>query len=340
MRGHPGVGVRYVAAASRPVPVTRRGRRRVSGSAPDGRRYRWTVRRLGARRPLARGASRAESLTVRAPRGRVGRRAARAACRVAPLHDAVRGAGTRARAGAGRAAGDDVAGAEPARGGRRRLSGRAARRPGASALRAAVRGRRPAAAGSLPDQAGCCGFLRSRAAALRPHHGPGSGVAAGARSLDRYTGVLFAGAPRFVPAPVEQRAARVRAGRRPAGLGRAPGFEWSVRVARPRDRARTGARATSRSAERVRLEREAVPLAVLERPHRLLRAACRAFGPFGPLEESAAAAPRARACWPRPAPARSGRPWSSTATGGGIVARVGRRRLRPRARARRLSPRG
>jgi hypothetical protein len=71
LEGHPGVVVRYVAAQgpSRPVQAGTPVRFAVES---DGRRYRWRVRRLGSRRALQRGSSRAQTLQVRAPRGRAG----------------------------------------------------------------------------------------------------------------------------------------------------------------------------------------------------------------------------------------------------------------------------
>ena len=69
--GHPGVRVRYIEARGplRPVQAGSRVRFAVSN---DGRRYRWSVRRLGSSRSLQRGSSRATELEVRAPRGRTG----------------------------------------------------------------------------------------------------------------------------------------------------------------------------------------------------------------------------------------------------------------------------
>jgi N,N-dimethylformamidase beta subunit-like protein len=71
VRGHPGVRVRYVDARGPLRPVQAGSRVRFAIST-DGRRYRWSVRRLGSSRALQRGSSRAGHLDVRAPRGRTG----------------------------------------------------------------------------------------------------------------------------------------------------------------------------------------------------------------------------------------------------------------------------
>jgi hypothetical protein len=69
--GHPGVVVSYVSALGPLGPVLAGELARFSVRT-DGRRYRWRVRRLGSHRTLDRGASRATTLRVRAPRGRSG----------------------------------------------------------------------------------------------------------------------------------------------------------------------------------------------------------------------------------------------------------------------------
>ena len=70
VRGHPGLAVTYVSARG-PAVVAAGAVARFTVAA-DGRRYRWSVRRLGATRPVARGSDRSEALSVRAPRGRSG----------------------------------------------------------------------------------------------------------------------------------------------------------------------------------------------------------------------------------------------------------------------------
>jgi hypothetical protein len=71
VKGHPGVRVRYIEARGplRPVHAGNQVRFVV---ANDGRRYRWSVRRLGSNRALQRGSARSSQLDVRAPRGRSG----------------------------------------------------------------------------------------------------------------------------------------------------------------------------------------------------------------------------------------------------------------------------
>jgi hypothetical protein len=70
-RGHPGVVVSYVSALG-PLGPVRAGRLARFSVRTDGRRYRWRTRRLGSRRTLERGASRAGTLRVKAPHGRSG----------------------------------------------------------------------------------------------------------------------------------------------------------------------------------------------------------------------------------------------------------------------------
>jgi N,N-dimethylformamidase beta subunit-like protein/flagellar hook capping protein FlgD len=71
VKGHPGVEVRYLAATAPDGPVLAGEPARFRVFAA-GRRYRWRARRLGSGRPVARGSSRASTLTFRAPRGRSG----------------------------------------------------------------------------------------------------------------------------------------------------------------------------------------------------------------------------------------------------------------------------
>jgi hypothetical protein len=69
--GHPGVIVSYVSATGPLSPIRTGAPVRVAVAA-DGRRYRWSVRRLGSRRRIAHGSSRSSSLHLRAPNGRSG----------------------------------------------------------------------------------------------------------------------------------------------------------------------------------------------------------------------------------------------------------------------------
>jgi hypothetical protein len=107
-----------------------------------------------------------------------------------------------------------------------------------------------------------------------------------APDLGRYRGVLFAGPPRFVPVRTRERLrAYVRAGGRLAWVGRG-GFDWTAQLTgdtlfrgrRPAVRALFG--------ERLRYEREAVPVAVLSDRINFFAGVPGSFGPYGPLEES------------------------------------------------------
>ena len=69
--GHPGVVVRYVSAVPPAAPVAAGAVASFQIQA-EGRRYRWSLRRLGSSRSVARGRSRAATLRVRAPKGRSG----------------------------------------------------------------------------------------------------------------------------------------------------------------------------------------------------------------------------------------------------------------------------
>jgi hypothetical protein len=85
----------------------------------------------------------------------------------------------------------------------------------------------------------------------------------------------------------------VNAGGRLAWLGRG-GFDWSTEVA-GRNLLR-GRRTTVRAlfGERLRYERQAVPLAVLSDSIGFFRGVPGSFGPFGPLEESQRLPPGSR----------------------------------------------
>jgi hypothetical protein len=69
--GHPGIVVSYLAALG-PLGPVRAGDQARFTVESGGRRYRWSVRRLGATRSLDRGSARSRQLRVRAPRGRTG----------------------------------------------------------------------------------------------------------------------------------------------------------------------------------------------------------------------------------------------------------------------------
>jgi hypothetical protein len=193
---------------------------------------------------------------------------------------------------------------------------------------------RPYAGGGLPpgfpgDQSGLLRFLDSE----RLRYDITTDVAlasGGAVPLGRYTGILYAGAPRFSPARVQGLLrAYVDAGGRLAWVGRG-GFDWSVHVTRRakegsgRDTLLRGRRPTIRAlfGERLRYEREAVPVAVLSDRIGFFRGVPGSFGPFGPLEESLRLPPDARLL----ASAGTGEERRALVVyrrGGGIVARVG-----------------
>jgi hypothetical protein len=318
VRGHPGVAVRYVAASRPLLPVAAGGVTRFKVST-DGRRYRWSVRRLDSRRARSRGSSRSPDLAVRVPRGRSG---------VAILS---------VRVGSHRYETPFA------------VQGRRRERVLVVLPSATWQARNPletngdgypdvlppdprvaldrAFAGSglppgfVPDQSGLLRFLDGE----RFRYELTTDLALAARrnvTLDRYTGVLFAGAPRFAPAPLGQLLrAYVRVGGRVAWVGRR-GFEWSVLARRTQlERGRRSAR-PALLGERLRLEPEAVPLAVLSDRVNFFEGISSSIGPFGPLEESRRLPPGARLL----ASAGTGAERPSLVVyraGGGIVARVG-----------------
>jgi hypothetical protein len=67
LQGHPGIVVRYISARTPAEPV-RAGSQASFAIQSDGRRYRWSVRRLGSSRSLTRGSSRRHVLPVHVPR--------------------------------------------------------------------------------------------------------------------------------------------------------------------------------------------------------------------------------------------------------------------------------
>jgi hypothetical protein len=282
VRGHPGLAVTYISARPRGV-VAAGGIGRFDVSA-DGRRYRWRVRRLGSGRVVDRGSSRSASIAARAPAGRSGvaMLTVRVGAHTYTTPFVVQGERRRrvlvvlpAISWQARnpleTDGDGYPDVLPAD---RRVS---ARRPFAGD------GLPP---GFVPDQSAVLRFLdRER---LRYDLTTDLALTAGGdpAALDRYTGVLFAGAPRFAGARLEGLlGGYVRGGGRVAWLGR-HAFEWSVRAVGTREliapRRATGARFGAR----VRLEPEAVPVAVLTDRIGFFAGVPGAFGPFGPLEES------------------------------------------------------
>jgi FlgD Ig-like domain len=316
VRGHPGVAVRYLAAARslQPVAAGALTRFRV---LTDGRRYRWSMRRLGRARVLARGSSRRETLTVRAPRGTSG--VALLTVRVGvhrystPL--AVRGrrhgqvlvvlpAATWQARNPLEADGDGYADVLPAE--REAES----RRPFAGS------GMPP---GFLPDQAAVLQFLRSQR--YRYDLTTDLALAQDPGVLGRYQGALFVGAPRFAPGPVvEALRPYLRFGGRVGWLGTGA-FEWTVSVRG--DVLALGTRLRPGPfGERVRRRVPAAPLAVLGDRISFFRGTGGGLGPFGPQEESLRLPARARVL--ASAGSEAGRPAILVyRSAGGVVARVG-----------------
>ena len=194
VRGHPGLAVRYVDAYST-APVDQFGQRASFVVNSDGRRYRWSVRRFGGRRVLARGSSRSETLkvparlkragvamlTLRVGRHRYttpfavqGRRRQRV---LVVLPDATWQARNRLEAD-----GDGYPDLLP------EDAEVTLQRPSRARPAAGIR-RRPVRCAALP---------RSRAIALRPHDRRRARHPRVPR-LDRYRGMLYAGPPRFSP---------------------------------------------------------------------------------------------------------------------------------------------
>jgi hypothetical protein len=288
VRGHPGLAVTYVAA--RGPAVVRAGTRTEFAVSADGRRYRWSLRRLGARRATSRGTRRSATLNVRAPRGRSG---------VALLS---------VRVGSHRFTTPfAVQGEEDERvlvvlpattwQARNRLETDGDGYPDVLPAAGRVSVRRPFAGDGMPpgfqgDQSSLLGFLdRER---LRYEITTDLVLARrGASRLDEYRGVLFAGAPRFVPRRVQRLLrAYVRNGGRVAWAGR-HGFEWSVSVGTDNRGAPTELVDANRSrrtpfGEQVRLEGQPAPVAILTDNIRFFTGVSAAFGPFGSLEESVA----------------------------------------------------
>jgi hypothetical protein len=71
VKGHPGVRVRYIEGRG-PLRPVEAGSQVAFDISNDGRRYDWSMRRLGSSRAVKRGSSRARTLELRAPRGRTG----------------------------------------------------------------------------------------------------------------------------------------------------------------------------------------------------------------------------------------------------------------------------
>jgi hypothetical protein len=316
-RGHPGLAVRYVDAHAA-APVVESGRRATFTVGTDGRRYRWSVRRLGSRRVLDRGAKGSSRLAVRVGLGRSG---------VAMLTVRVgRHRHTRPFAVQGRRHERVLVVLPDATWqARNPLETDGDGYPDLLPEDSRVSLLRPYAGTGLPP-----GFAGDQSAVLRFLDREGLrfdittdiALATSRGGLGRYSGILYAGAPRFSPFRTQRLLrAYVNAGGRLAWLGRG-GFDWSAEVA-GRSLLR-GRRTTARAllGERLRYEREAVPVAVLSDRIGFFRGVPGSFGPFGPLEESLRLPPGARLL------ASAGTGESRRAlvvyrTDGGVVARVG-----------------
>jgi hypothetical protein len=289
VRGHPGLAVRYVDAR-RTEPVVRSGQRAAFVVKADGRRYRWSVRRLGARRPFARGSSRSATLSVPIRAARSG--LAMVTVRVGSHHHTSPFAVQGRRRGRVLVVLPDASWQA-----RNPLEANGDGYPDLLPEDLRVSVLRPYAhglpAGFAGDESGILGFL---ARERLPYDITTDLALASPRAvaLRRYAGVLYAGPPRFSPIPVQQALRRyVSGGGRVAWAGRG-GFDWSVGVATTRkgrsgpDTLLRGRHSTRRAlfGERLRYEREAVPVAVLSDRIGFFRGVPGSFGPFGPLEES------------------------------------------------------
>jgi hypothetical protein len=317
VRGHPGLAVRYVDARTA-ATVVEAGQRATFAVGTDGRRYRWSVRRLGSRRVLDRGTKGSSTLAVRVPSGRSGiailtvrvgtHRYARPFAVQGRRHERVL-----------------VVLPDATWQARNRLESNGDGYPDLLPEDAQVSLERPYAGSGLPpgfagDQSGVLLFLdRER---LRYEITTDVALATSGGRLGRYSGILYAGAPRFSPFRTQRLLrAYVKAGGRLAWLGRG-GFDWSAEVA---GRSLLRGRRTTVCAlfgERLRYEREAVPVAVLSDRIGFFRGVPGSFGPFGPLEESQRLPPGARLL------ASAGTGESRRAlvvyrTDGGVVARIG-----------------
>jgi hypothetical protein len=298
VQGHPGLAVRYLDAYPR-RPVARSGERISFAVQADGRRYRWSVRRLGRGRALARGSSRSATLgvPVRIARSGVAVLTVRIGSRRHTVPFAVQ---------ARRRAGTLIVLPDATWQARNRLETDGDGYPDLLPEDRRVSLARPYAGNGLPP-----GFAGDQSALLRFVDGQAqrydittdvalAGVDGAA--LERYSGILYAGAPRFSPVPVQRLLRRyVEQGGRLAWAGRG-GFDWSVHVARrdgasgPGNSLLRGRRPTVRAlfGERLRYEPLAVPVAVLSDRIGFFGGVPGSFGPFGPLEESLRLPPGAR----------------------------------------------
>jgi hypothetical protein len=276
VRGHPGLTVRYLAAAPVLHPV-RAGAVTTFRVFAAGRRYRWRVHALSERRASAHGTSKAGMLHVRAPRGgsRVAVLELRSGRHRYRLPFAVQGRGHRRvlvvlPAVTWQALNPVEVNGEGYPDMLPRDHGVPLERPFAK------RGLPPGFAGTTE----LLGYLDG--ARLRYDVTTDVALArAGERSLRRYTGVLFAGAERFAPATLTPAlAGYVKRGGRLAWVG-TRGFSQSVALD---GGTIVRGRPTRFLGEQVRVERGPRALVVLGDRVDFFRGVSGAFGPFPHLE--------------------------------------------------------
>ena len=314
VRGHPGVTVRYLAALA-PDRALRAGRVTSFQVFAAGRSYRWRVHRLGESRTLSRGSSRSGVLHVRAPRGQSG---------VAVLE---------LRVGSHRY---EVPFPVQAR-----HHGRVlvvlpaltwqARNPVAQdgdgypdvlPTTSSVSLSRPYAAVGRPPGFATTAAVIGQLRGLRPGYDVTTDLTiarAGEGALNRYTGVLIAGAPQFAPILFARSlAAYLKGGGRVAWLG-TRGFSRAVAVSGD---TMTRGRPNTFLGERVRIQPGPRALVVLGDRIGFFGGGAGAFGPFPRLEPTLRLPAGARVL--ASAGAEPGRPAVVVyRLGRGVVARVG-----------------
>jgi hypothetical protein len=294
----------------------------------DGRRYRWSVRRLGAGRTLARGAGRSQALAITVSSRYSG--VAILTLRVGSHRYSTPYAVQGRRRGQVLVVLPDASWQA-----RNALETNGDGYPDLLPEDSRVSLRRPYAGGFPPgflgDQSSLLRFLdRERlrydittdVALADPRRPDLRRPGPRPPRLGHYAGILYVGAPRFAPVRTRNRLrGYVQDGGRLGWVGRG-GFDWTVDVTG--DTLLGGRRATVRAlfGERLRYEREAVPVAVLSDRIRFFADVPPSFGPFGPLEESLRLPARARLV----ASAGTGEERRALVVyriGDGVVARVG-----------------
>jgi hypothetical protein len=278
VRGHPGLSVRYLAAAP-PLRPARAGTVTAFRVFAAGRRYRWSVQGLGDRRVSAHGTSRSGTLHVRVPAGgsrlavlelRSGRHLYRTPFTVQGRRHGrvlvVVPVLTWQAINPVEANGDGY--------------------PDLLPLDRAVGLERPFAGGgqpaSYPSTVALVGYLR--AARLRYDLTTDIALArASEASLRRYAGVLIAGSERFAPSVLTRSLAGfVKRGGRLAWIG-THGFSQTVKLGAS---SIVRGRPSSFLGEQVRVERGPRALVVLGDRVNFFRGVSGAFGPFPRLEAS------------------------------------------------------